>query len=72
MIEIAYLAAGSLIQFGGALITLQPQDSSNTIVYQFLAVFAGALLAGVINYFLQNRLLDKQRNGVNPSEWTTS
>lgn len=52
---------GSLIQIGGVSFTLPTQGSSNTILIQFIGVFLGALLAGVINYRLQNRLLRKQR-----------
>lgn len=61
MNEMICLAGSSLIQFGGASITLQPKDSW---VVQFgiqaLAVFIGALAAGAINYYLQKRSFEAQ------------
>lgn len=36
----------------------------NIVFIQFTAVFLGALLAGVINYWLQNRLLNKQKKAM--------
>jgi hypothetical protein len=56
--------ADSLIQIGGVSFTLPTRDSSNATSIQLAVVFSGVLLTGVFNYLLQNRLLYKQRVGM--------
>lgn len=61
MNEMICLAGSSLIQFGGASITLQPKDSwAVQFGIQAFAVFIGVLAAGVIDYYLQNKSFKAQ------------
>ncbi len=53
--------ASSLIQLGGATITLSPQDPWASLPVTILGVFIGGLITLIVSYVLQNRLFNEQR-----------